>query len=69
MIIVEASPTFLSKGAIVPTDEELDAMVHALIEERDRVIRGHGTHYGHMTIERVNELINDLEEYRKQRGA
>lgn len=69
MIIIRKGESFLSKGAIVPNEKELKAIRHALIEERDRLLRGRGNYYGPMTIEELRDLIDDLQKYQRERGA
>ena len=69
MLIVRPTSSFLSEGAIIPTEEELNVIIHALIEECDRVIKGRGTYYGRMTRKELSGLITNIEEYRKARGA
>lgn len=44
--------------------KEAEVALHALVEERDRVIRKGGNQYGLMTIVELNNLIKKL-----QRGA
>lgn len=46
--------------------KELETVVHALIEERDRVVRTKGNQYGHMSVAELNDFITRLQ---NQRGA
>lgn len=61
MVIIPPTPTFLSKGAIVPDKREIEVIIYALLQERDRVVRA-------MSIEELNVLISRLQQYQKQRG-
>lgn len=69
MIIIPNGTSFLSKGAIVPSEAELEAMIHALREERDRIVRAGGDCYSKMSLEEVAILIKDLLKYKAQRGV
>lgn len=68
MIRIPKTPTFLKEGAIVPTEEELKVIIHALSEEYKRVVDGHGDHYGHMNIRELDVLIHQLQLYQRERG-
>jgi hypothetical protein len=67
--IIPPSGTFLSQGAIILDDNELAAVIHALIEERDRVKNAEGDHYGRMTIQELEELIAQLQAHQEEKGT
>ncbi len=52
--------TFVKNGAIVLDPIEHKTIVHALIEERDRVLRTGGDHYGEMTIAEFGKLVAEM---------
>jgi len=59
---------FLNKGALVFTNNELTTIIHALMVERDRVVRANGDRYGLMSIEDLNQFIEQLRVCQKERG-
>jgi len=69
MVIIPGKQSFVHDGAIVPSIKELKTTIHALIEERNRVVRGHGDHYGEMTILELDVYIAQLQQYAKERGV
>jgi len=69
LIIIRPINDSLSKGAIVPNDLELAAIIHALGQERDRIKKAEGNQYGLMTIDELEKLIADLADYQRIRGA
>ena len=69
MIIIRPINDSLGKWAIVPNDLELAAIIHALGQERDRIKKAKGNQYGLMTIDELEKLIADLDDYRRIRGA
>lgn len=68
MMIILRTDSWLRRGAIVPTDDELEAMIHVMVSERDMVTRGDGNQYGRMTIQELDECITKLIQYQKERG-
>ncbi|MBI2450143.1 MAG: hypothetical protein HYV47_01250 [Candidatus Nealsonbacteria bacterium] len=68
MLIIPSVGSWLKDGAVVPTEEELEAIIHALIEESSRVIRGGGNQYGVISHSQLKELIGKLEQYREYRA-
>jgi hypothetical protein len=60
MMIIDKTPTFFAEGALVPTKEELSALISGLKKDRET---------GPMALQKTDTLIEQLEEYRKQRGA
>lgn len=68
MKVIEPGKTFCASGAVVTTEHEVAAVIHALIEERDRVVRAHGDHYGEMTIRELNVFIDQWRDYQKKNG-
>ena len=68
MKIIPKGSTFCSEGGITLTGEEWNIIIHALIDEMERVVRGRGAQYGSTDIDGLGMLIVRLQEYRKQRG-
>lgn len=58
MIIVSEGKTFLSRGAVVFEQKELDVMIKALSEERERVARSGGTRYGLLDMSEMSKMID-----------
>ena len=70
MVVIPPGGSFVSRGAIVPTEEELNVIIHAIMAGRADIIENGGASYGPtMTTERLGDLISSLEEYRRVRGA
>lgn len=71
MVIIKRGSTFLTEGALVPSKEELEVMIHALIEEHDRVVRGGGTQYGPNGMHhlKMKAFIGELQRYKTKRGV
>lgn len=46
--------------------KELEVVLHALIPERDRVLRTGGDQYGPMTVGELDNFVSQLQRY--QRG-
>lgn len=63
MIVISPGTNFLNRGAIVPEEQELQTIIHALNNEYDRVVRGGGTQYGKLSIEEMNQLIGQLTQF------
>ena len=61
MILISGSRTFLSRGAIVFDDEELETVIYALIMERNNPTRTK------MSASQIDELIDGLREHQKER--
>jgi len=62
-MIVIPPEKLLQRAVLVPEgEEEVKAIIHALIQERDRVIRAGGDHYGKMSIGRMSKMIEVLQE-------
>lgn len=69
MKIIPKGSTFLVEGGLVLGKDEVRVVIHALIEERARVVNTGGRQYGPLHIEELNHFISELQEYEKQRGT
>lgn len=69
MITIPEGPICLRSRAVVLSQAELEVILHALIEERDRVVRAGGNQYGLMTIEKLSSFIAELQNYKNERGV
>ena len=76
IIIPPKGPTSLSKEAIILSDDELEAVIHALYDGRDRATQAgtkhyntRGRHYGKMTIDELDVFMAQLRVYQKEKGA
>jgi|GEM_PF-2654434 len=69
MIVIPPQGIFLNRGGLVPEEEEVEAVVHALTNEQERVARGGGNRYGKLSFQQLQELIVQLEQFRNYKGS
>lgn len=59
----------LKEPMIVLEEKELEAIICALLEGRDRAVRAHSGNYCQLAIYELYTLIADLENHKKGRGV